>query len=302
MPSIIKSSRVLYNPFGEEETESPEREDFSNQSISQLNGIKNDAEVEKYVSIMELNNFQGFIPPDKKEHESVNIGRIIPYVDSTILGEEEKIPPRELEEEEPPAPIMEPLISQSEREALREEILRDAYREKIKIINDAKEEAQEIFSKAVEQGISDGIELGKKDITEQLEKWNDQISYIADMQEKKLMEINRRVVEISVDVAEKIIEVRMEFDPLTLLPLTKAAVASLDMDEKITICLSKNAPELVEAVKKAFAKKPSIRVRSEDIGKSDVYCETLGEILDASVKTQLENLKEQLKRLNFEDV
>ena len=61
-------------------------------------------------------------------------------------------------------------------------------------------------------------------------------------------------------------------------------------------------PELIEAVRNEFLGQSNIRVKGDDLNADGVMMETMGEILDASVSTQLANLKTQLTRLNFQDI
>ena len=293
MLNIIKSHNVVFN---EDMTNIQDEDIAEGKSILELNGIRQ--EEESNLSLAELNGMEKEEPKRESQKDSEN---------DTPLGEQTA--QESVEEQEPPLNEgnqelilkLRTEIRQQIIDELKDNIISDAQRQKERILASAKKEAEEIFKTSVEQGIEEGIQLGKKTLEEKISQWNDKITYLADIQERKLLEINRQVVIAAVDVAEKVIGIRMEFDPLTLLPLTKEAVASLDTDEKITVCLSKEMPQLIEQVKREFQNSGSIKVRADDSPNASVYIETGGEILDASVATQLQNLKDQLKRLNFED-
>ena len=120
--------------------------------------------------------------------------------------------------------------------------------------------------------------------------------------ENELEDIRSQIVELSLDIAGKILEKRIEEDSGEMAELVKKAIQSERDKKKIDIHISAKALELAEALEKELEPLQekyggTIKVKKEECPLDRVRIETSDGILDASVFRQLEQLKCQLASL-----
>nr|WP_312577370.1 FliH/SctL family protein [Sedimentibacter sp.] len=206
----------------------------------------------------------------------------------------------------------------------REIIIKDATEEALKIVNTAKRnahlEVSEIKNRAYEDGYNAGIGIGKnkgyeegyqtglKTIREELSKENEiRLNEINNMIE--LIEKNKQVIiskyeneisKLAIDIAEKIVRQKIEQKDDFVTKIIENVIEDYKNVEWIKIYVSDNEDaRMIEADKLLIDELSKI---SKDIkievkkGLSNRSCivETPDSIVDASVDTQLNNLKEIL--------
>lgn len=214
------------------------------------------------------------------------------------------------EEEDGPAAQEESytLISEEKRHILEHarnqaresmaEILSDAYAQRDKIVNTAEKEAVRIREQGHEQGLEEALS-SVEDLTVRLRQ---EIGEAYERMENQLEDIRSQIVELSLDIAGKILEKRIEEDSGEMAELVKKAIQSERDKKKIDIHISAKALELAEALEKELEPLQekyggTIRVKKEECPPDRVRIETSDGILDASVFRQLEQLKCQLASL-----
>jgi flagellar assembly protein FliH len=218
------------------------------------------------------------------------------------------------EEEDGPAAQEESytLISEEKRHILEHarnqaresmaEILSDAYAQRDKIVNTAEKEAVRIREQAREQGHEQGLEEALSSVEDLTVRLRQEIGEAYERMENQLEDIRSQIVELSLDIAGKILEKRIEEDSGEMAELVKKAIQFERDKKKIDIHISAKALELAEALEKELEPLQekyggTIRVKKEECPPDRVRIETSDGILDASVFRQLEQLKCQLASL-----
>ncbi len=206
----------------------------------------------------------------------------------------------------------------------RETIIKDATNEALKIVNTAKRNAQlevaEIKKRSFEEAYSAGYEIGKnkgydegyklglKDIREELTKENEiRINEISSMLEsienKKQLILSKyesELLQVSLNIAEKIMRQKIEFKDNSLARIVEGVIKDYKNVEWVKIYVSnKDEVKMIEADKILIdeLEKISHDIKIEvkrDLAQGSCIVETPDSIVDASIDTQLSNLKEIL--------
>ena len=148
----------------------------------------------------------------------------------------------------------EEIISRAREEA--EEIIAEAQEEAALIIDKAKEKKQEIYNQAQEEakeiGYQEGFKEGKKSgeefIKEECKTHIDSLhNILADAEDEIENELNRiplKVTELSIDIAEKIVQASLDLDSELILPIVKDCLNQVGIrHNRVEIRVS---PELID--------------------------------------------------------
>ncbi len=165
------------------------------------------------------------------------------------------------------------------------------------LISRAQEEADQIKEAAAKEGYRAGLEESKQDILNLRNAITDLIS-----SKKEIFEyIAPDILEISVDIARKIIKKEIEQNPETIIGMILEVMDNLSKDEtKVTIKVNPMQADLVrEELPKALKTKGTearINVLAdENIETGGCLFQTNNGIIDANLRTQIEILKEALR-------
>ena len=244
--------------------------------------------------------------------------------DLPVLGEEQAAPPaEELEEgmsqeeaiQEEPAPEEPEPASQSPvdfAQVQAEAILADARREAERFMEQAREESaleledmrRQAASEGFQQGMQEGLLAGRLEAQQQLEK--DAVQQAADVKaflqaaqvEKELLQKSKEdLKELALAIAEKVIRVSLRSSSDILIRMIEAATAKKRRCEWVQIYIAdcdartnaQTIPELTEAMRHLSDRVRVIPMADDESGTCII--EMPDEIIDASVSTQLDNLR-----------
>src|SRR5574344_1116824 len=165
------------------------------------------------------------------------------------------------------------------------------------LVSRAQEEAGAIKDASAQEGYKDGIEKASEDI----QALRDSIKEFLSAKDDVFGYIAPDIVQISVDIAGKIIKKEIEQNPQTVLDMVMDVLKNISKDEK-QINIKVNPSELT-FLKEGLAENVSnmgleakVRVTPDetvDEGGCVVY--TANGVIDATINTQLEIIKEALK-------
>ena len=246
--------------------------------------------------------------------------------DLPVLGEEQAAPPaaEELEEgmsqeeaiQEEPTPEEPEPASQSPvdfAQVQAEAILADARREAERFMEQAREESaleledmrRQAASEGFQQGMQGGLLAGRLEAQQQLEK--DAAQQAADVKaflqaaqvEKELLleKSKEDLKELALAIAEKVIRVSLRSSSDILIRMIEAATAKKRRCEWVQIYIAdcdartnaQTIPELTEAMRHLSDRVRVIPMADDESGTCII--EMPDEIIDASVSTQLDNLR-----------
>ena len=165
------------------------------------------------------------------------------------------------------------------------------------LISRAQEEADSIKETAAKEGYRAGIEQAESDIIALRSKIADFISSKQEVFEF----IAPDILEISVDIARKIIKKEVEQDPQVILNSIVDVMRTLSKEEpRITVKLNPLQVDLVKTELPEYISSMGIEAKinvvgDESIAEGGCILNTNNGIVDASLDTQLEIIKEALK-------
>jgi flagellar assembly protein FliH len=165
------------------------------------------------------------------------------------------------------------------------------------LVSRAQEESENIKKSAFEEGYRQGLEQASKDI----ENFKDELTNFMNARSDVFEYIAPDILEISVDIAKKIIKKELEADPQVLINTIVDVLKTVSKNEpKITI---KVKPQAVQFIKDTIPNityqygieaKISI-VADPSIEDGGCVFQTNNGIVDASIDTQLEIIKKALE-------
>lgn len=167
------------------------------------------------------------------------------------------------------------------------------------LISRAREEAQSIKEAASKEGYEDGLSQAKSDIEEVK---NSLTSFMSAKQEV-FDEVAPYILEMSIDIAKKIIKRELDQDPSLILENIQQLLKTLSKDEtKITLKVNPVQVSLVKAeipemLNTAGLDAKVMIVPEEGIMEGGCMLTTTNGVIDATIETQLSVISEALKEL-----
>lgn len=165
------------------------------------------------------------------------------------------------------------------------------------LISRAQEEAGTIKDNAAKEGYRAGLEQAKEDILQ----IKDAINNFLRAKEQVFDYIAPDILEISVDIARKIVKKEVEQNPQLVLESIKEVLKSLPKDEsKIVISVNPTQLELTRGNIPEILTDIGLDVKTNVVGDDTIeigscIIKTSNGIVDASIETQLEIIKEAFK-------
>lgn len=167
------------------------------------------------------------------------------------------------------------------------------------LISRAKEEANSIREAAAKEGYEEGINAAKQDINNLRESMEDFFSAKQDVYD----EIAPDILEISLDIAKKIIKKEMKESPEILLDNIKDILKGLSKEESKIVLKVNPAQaamlkqEMPEAVSMAGLEAKVLIVPDENTMEGGCMVTTDNGVIDATIETQLAIISEALKEV-----
>lgn len=190
-------------------------------------------------------------------------------------------------------------IDFSQRQERRRGDRRRGYRriDERNLVSRAHEEAHTIKDSAAQEGYKTGIEKAQEDI----EKVRESILEFLKAKQEVFEYIAPDILEISVDIARKIIKKEIEQDPQLILETILDVLKNVSREEvrvslrvnPSQVSLAKeNLPEIISTI--GLEAKVSV-ISDENIDEGGCILYTNNGVVDATINTQLEIIKEALK-------
>lgn len=192
--------------------------------------------------------------------------------------------------------------AKSQAEKFAAGILEEAYSKRDKLVNTAYEEAERIRKNAEEAGYQKGIEQSCQEIEAELAALKQSVEEIRQQMAVYEQETEEKIVTLSLSMAEKILTKKMEDDGAVIADMVEKAVLSERDKSEIIIHITDQSSRLIDQLEQRLEPlkekiSGTIKLKPEDEPPGYARIETEEGIIDASVYTQLENLREQLALL-----
>lgn len=223
-------------------------------------------------------------------------------IDSKIEPVKEDKPKEEPPKKEEKADDFSLLISEldfEQRQERRDGTRRRGYRriEDRNIVSRAQEDAVSIKEAAKQEGYNEGVNKALADI----KILNEKLSEFFNYKEYVFQKVSECILDISVEIAQKIINKQIESDKTALIELIKTAVNEVNKtEEKITLKVMPKDVELVrDSIPEIFTDKGTDAriyvVPDNNIREGGVVIETSNGIVDATIETQLKIIQKALQ-------
>lgn len=186
----------------------------------------------------------------------------------------------------------------------RDGILQQAIAKAEEITRQAKmklEQAEDIKSSALQQGYNEGVRLKSEEIAEELGEMHALLDHLCSQQHDYFAAFEQELKNLAIDIASKVVHKKISEDELFLSELVTQAVGSIKGAEWISTEISDKLPQLVHKLRSELGESgdsPQIEIRPRDIPEDSCIVKTSEGIIDASVSTQLANLKKYLDSLS----
>lgn len=188
--------------------------------------------------------------------------------------------------------------AKQEMEELSRRILKKAGDEAARITRAAQEKADALRTAAQQEGYRDARAEKAQAIAGRIEQVDRTLAELAQRQKAFFADYTEQLESLAVSVAEKILADIVETDPTRMAKLVMQAIASVKTEDWVTVEVSDQLPELVEYLKREYAEtlgRRQIEFSPEDLPKDTCIIQTAAGITDASIATQLGNLRELIQ-------
>lgn len=195
-------------------------------------------------------------------------------------------------------------------EKRRDQLLLETENEVVNLRKAWEEEKTKLIKQAHEEGYQDGFTLGKK---ESLEQYNELINHANEIIHQATNDYHHTVesseemiIKLAVHTAGKILEQKIIDQPESFIPIVRTAINEIKDQLKITLYVHPNKYELVLQQKDELVEaldgdtQLSIYV-DQDIKENDCIIEHPFGQIDASIDTQLMQIREALQEFIMEN-
>lgn len=194
------------------------------------------------------------------------------------------------------------LMENARQEAARQ--ISDAKDKAAKIIDEAEKQGEEIRRKAQEDGFIEGQKIKFEEITHVLDELE---QVVEDMKTKQQQQFNTFYGDLkyfAVDIAERVVYKKIDRDDEYLRALVIEALKGVKDADWVTVQMSEKLINLVSRLKAAqldgeIAENVEFKMDNSDVG--TVKIKTPDQIIDASIPTQLANIKKYFETYGDEE-
>lgn len=184
--------------------------------------------------------------------------------------------------------------AKEQAEAMSQKILQSAKSETTRMMEQAQADVGRIREDAYRKGREEGRTEKRVEIEGKLRELDQLMERLTQDQETFLNQYREGLAALSLEIAQKVLDETVMADSAMMLPLVKKAVSSVKNAEWISVEVSSKLPGLVEGLKKELAGRPEygrVDVQASDLPPGSCRVHTPEGMVDASVSTQLGNLK-----------
>lgn len=171
----------------------------------------------------------------------------------------------------------------------------------------AETEIKEAHQNALEEGYRQGYEEGYQEGYGEIKgKAEDAIhgtlqalSSLKDAYERLNREYERSLSNLAVEIASKILGTKLEENPLMMEQLVRNALSTAKGKKWITVSISDKMPQLIEKLQTdgMIMTQEHITIQAKDLPLGGCIVETDENVIDASLWTQLDTLRELMERI-----
>ncbi len=225
---------------------------------------------------------------EKKRKKAKKMRRELENKNETIKSKKEEILSRARDEADE-------IIAEAQEEAVL--IIDKAKDKKEKIYNQVKEEGKEAgYQKGFKEGQKSGEEAIKEELKMNIVSLHNILAEAEAEIENELNRIPLKVIELSIDMAEKIVQSSLDIDPELMLPIVKDCLNQVGTrHNNIEIRVNPELIDLISGINKEYKGKFNLEIMGDNsLEKGDCLIETEFGGKDATLDNKLKQLRKEL--------
>lgn len=181
-------------------------------------------------------------------------------------------------------------------EEISQKILRRARQERDEMLEKAREDAAFLKEQAAKEGRETAYEQMKVSIDDCLQQVSSLLDDLQLRQRQFIQKYSDGLSMLAVDIAEKVLNMRIARDDSEMIELVHQAVSSVKNADWISVEVSDKMQGLIERLETEFAQQaaggPRVDIMAVDAPVGACVLHTPEEVIDASVPVQIENVRE----------
>lgn len=181
-------------------------------------------------------------------------------------------------------------------EEISQKILRRARQERDEMLEKARADAAFLKEQAAKEGRETAYEQMKASIDDCLQQVSSLLDDLQLRQRQFIQKYSDGLSMLAVDIAEKVLNMRIVRDDSEMIELVHQAVSSVKNADWISVEVSDKMQGLIERLETEFAQQaaggPRVDVMAVDAPVGTCVLHTPEEVIDASVPVQIENVRE----------
>lgn len=181
-------------------------------------------------------------------------------------------------------------------EEISQKILRHARQERDEMLEKARADAAFLKEQAAKEGRETAYEQMKASIDDCLQQVSSLLDDLQLRQRQFIQKYSDGLSMLAVDIAEKVLNMRIARDDSEMIELVHQAVSSVKNADWISVEVSDKMQGLIERLETEFAQQaagePRVDVMAVDAPVGTCVLHTPEEVIDASVPVQIENVRE----------
>lgn len=185
--------------------------------------------------------------------------------------------------------------AREEGERLSAQMLQEAEAERDGMLEKARQEAGNIRAEAWQSGYDEGARQKSEDIDVMLEHVGDVIDQLIDEHKAYMRRYEHELADFALEIASRILAKKVDEDDLALLELVRQSMAPLKEADWISIELCDELPQLIATLEQELEQDgqgPRVDILPRDVEADTLILQTSTNVTDASLSTQLKNLRE----------
>ncbi len=181
--------------------------------------------------------------------------------------------------------------AEAEAEQIKERAFQTAMADKEQMMQQAQQEAQKLLQDAKAQGLQQGLSEGNSLLKTQLDELEHTVARLEGDLAGFEVELEEQLRWMALEVASRVLNQKVQEDDAILADMVVQTVQSVRNMPWIRIEVAQNMTRLIKKLQNIFDEQEHIEISPIPSEEDVIQIETPSGRLDASVKTQLENLR-----------
>lgn len=183
-------------------------------------------------------------------------------------------------------------IAEQQAEAILLDAAQRAQDSYLDTMRRAEVDAAALREEAVQQGRTEGIRAQVEHVRSCIAQVEQAVVRMESEQAAFQVEYEQKLKWLALEIASKVLAKKLDEDDTIMVELVRSAVSGADDAKSISVEISDSMPGLLQELQNCFVQNEAVEVRTVPAPAGTCRVETAEGVVDASVYTQIENLKD----------